>query len=71
MHAVAIQYVWQAIQESERSDEIQFMDDELLIRAKAPRMPHNLQDLFGGMGGGPGRKSIADAAISPALSALG
>jgi hypothetical protein len=71
MTTVAIDYIWQVIRETERSDEIQFMDDELLIKAEAPRVPHNLQDLFGDMGSGPGRKSIADAAISPALSALG
>jgi hypothetical protein len=31
MNAVAIQYIWQAIQESERSDELQFMNCEAVI----------------------------------------
>ncbi len=38
MNAAAIEYIWQAIRESERSDEIQFMDDELLIKAEAARL---------------------------------
>ncbi len=38
MNAVAIDYIWKAIRESERSDEIQFRDDELLIKAAATRL---------------------------------
>ena len=67
MNAVAMQYIWQAIQESERSDEIQFMDDELLIKAGTARLaqPRCVQS------GAVATDSIADAAISPALSAPG
>jgi len=67
MTTVAIQYIWQAIQESERSDEIQFMADELLIKAEAARLaqPRRVQS------GAVGREPIVDAAISPALSAPG
>jgi hypothetical protein len=32
MNTVAIDRIWQAILESERSDDIQFMDDEVLIK---------------------------------------
>ena len=38
MNAAAIEYIWKAIQESERSDEFQFMDDEMLIRTAATRL---------------------------------
>ena len=38
MNAIEIQDVWQAIRESERSDEIQFRDDELLIETAATRL---------------------------------
>ena len=38
MNAIEIQDVWQAIRESERSDEIQFMDDQILIKAEAIRL---------------------------------
>ena len=67
MNAVTIQYVWQAIQESERSDEIQFMDDELLIKAGAARLAQarRVQSSAAGC------QLIADTAIMPALLALG
>lgn len=67
MTTVAIDYIWQVIRETERSDEIQFMDDELLIKAGAARVaqPRRVQP------GAVATDSIADAAISPALSALG
>ena len=39
MSAGAIEYIWKAILESERSDEIQFMDDELLITIAAHGSP--------------------------------
>ncbi len=35
MNAAAIEYIWKAIQESERSDEFPFMDDEKSITAAA------------------------------------
>ena len=38
MSTVAIDYIWQAILESERSDDIQFIDDELRIKAEAARL---------------------------------
>ncbi len=71
MNAIEIQDVWKVIRESERSDESHFTNDETSIKAEAPRVPHHLQDLFSDMGSGPGRKSIAEAAISPALPAPG
>jgi hypothetical protein len=61
MSAAAIDYIWRAIQESERSDALQFRDDEMLITAAAQgsaqhrTVPPNAV----------GRKSIAEAAISP------
>ena len=69
MKASEIQDIWKAIRESERSDEIQLRADKILIKAEAARVPHPLQDLFSDMGVGSSRKSIANAAISPALSA--
>lgn len=38
MTTAAIDYIWQAIRESERSDEFPFLDDEFLIKAKAARL---------------------------------
>ena len=38
MNAAAIEYIWKAILESERSDELQFMDDEMLIMTAATRL---------------------------------
>jgi len=67
MNAVAIQYIWQAIQESERSDELQFMDDEMLIMTAATRVVQLRPDQSGAVG----REPIAKVAISPTLSALG
>jgi hypothetical protein len=67
MNAVAIQYIWQAIQESERSDELQFMDDEMLIMTAATRVVQLRPD----RSGAGGRERIAEVAISPTLSAHG
>ena len=67
MNAVAIQHIWQAIQESERSDELQFMDDEMLIMTAATRVAQPRPD----QSGAAGREPIAEVAISPPLSALG
>ena len=66
MNATEIQDIWQAIQESERSDERHFTSDETSVKTEAPRVPHHLQDLFSDMGSEPGQKPIADATISPA-----
>ena len=38
MNTVAIDYIWRVILESERSDEFQFMDDELRVKAEADRL---------------------------------
>jgi hypothetical protein len=67
MNATAIEYIWQAIQESERSDELQFVADEFLIMTAATRVVQLRPD----QSGAAGREPIAGAAISPALSALG
>ncbi len=63
MTTVAIDYIWQAIRESERSDEIQFMDDEILIRAQATRLTQPRPNQSGAMG----NESVANAVISPKL----
>jgi hypothetical protein len=60
MNPVAIQYIWKAILESERSDELQFMDDEMLITAAAHASPQPRLDQFSVVG----REPIAEAAIS-------
>ena len=43
MTTVAIDNIWQAILESERSDDIQFMDDELRSKAEAARLTQLLR----------------------------
>lgn len=43
MTTVAIDYIWQAILESERSDDIQFIDDELHVNAEAARLTQLLR----------------------------
>jgi hypothetical protein len=53
MSTIAIDYIWQVIRESERSDEIQFMDDELLIKAEAARLAQPRRDQPGRVGSGP------------------
>jgi hypothetical protein len=63
----AIEYIWQAILESERSNRLQFMPDEMLITAAAHASPQPRLDQSGEVGHEP----IVKAAISPALSALG
>ena len=67
MTTLTIDYIWQVIRESERSDEIQFMDDVLLIKAEAARLAQSRRDQSGAVA----TDSIADAAISPALLAPG
>ena len=47
MSTVAIDYIWQAILESERSDDIQFIDDELRIKAEAARLAQPWLDQSG------------------------
>jgi hypothetical protein len=63
MSTVAIDYVWQVILESERSDDIQFMDDEFRIKAEAARLAQPRFDQRGAVG----REPIAAAVIQPAL----
>ena len=67
MNPAAIEYIWQAIQESERSDDLPFMDDEMLITTAATRVVQPRPDRSGAVG----REPIAEVAISPPLSALG
>ena len=67
MNAAAIKYIWKAILESERSDELQFMDHEMLIMTAATRMVQPRPDQSGAVG----REPIAEVAISPTLSAHG
>ena len=61
MNTVAIDYIWQAILESERSDDIQFMDDELRLNAEAARLPHLLRVQSGVVG----REPITETTIGP------
>ncbi len=61
MSAAAIDYIWKAIQESERSDELQFVDDEMLITAAA----HGSAQHWTDQSGAAGCESIAEAVISP------
>ncbi len=63
MSTVAIDYIWQAILESERSDDIQFIDDELRIKAEATRLAQPWLDQSGAVS----REPIAASAIQPAL----
>ena len=43
MNTVAIDYIWQAILESERSDDIQFIDDEIHQKAEAAHLTQLLR----------------------------
>lgn len=54
MNAVAIQYIWEAIQESERSDDLPFVD--AVTRATRQRPDRS---------GALGRESITAAATEP------
>jgi hypothetical protein len=67
MTTVTLDDVWQAIRESERSDEFLFMDDETSIKAEVARMipPRCFQ------ADGVAYDSIAERAISPAFSIFG
>lgn len=67
MTTVTLDDVWQAIRESERSDEFLFMDDETSIKAEVARMipPRRFQT------DGVVSDSIAERAISPAFSVFG
>jgi hypothetical protein len=67
MNPAAIEYIWQAILESERSDDLPFMDDEMLITTAATRVVQPRPDQSGAVG----REPIAKVAISPTPSALG
>lgn len=59
MNAAAIDYIWKVILESERSDELQFMDDEMLSAAAARGSAQSQPDQSGAVS----REPIAEAAI--------
>jgi hypothetical protein len=61
MTTVAIDDIWQAILDSERSDDIQFMDDELRIKREAVRLARLRRFQAGVKGGEPAGK----ATLSP------
>lgn len=61
MSTVAIDDIWQAILDSERSDDIQFMDDELRIKREAVRLARLRCTQFGMKSGEPAGK----ATVSP------
>jgi hypothetical protein len=65
MNATAIECIWKAILESERSDDLQFMDDEMLIMTAAARVVHLRPDQSGAVG----RDLITEVAINPKLAA--
>jgi hypothetical protein len=62
MTTVTVDYIWQAIRESERSDEFQFMADQLRIKAEAARLAQLRHIQSDAVTANP----IADAAINPA-----
>ena len=61
MTTVAIDYIWQAILESERSDDIPFMDDELRIKAEAARLARQRRI----QAGAAGRELITKTTLNP------
>jgi hypothetical protein len=61
MTAVTVDYVWQAIRDSERSDEFRFIDDELRIKAEAAHLAQLLR---------PKRAAVAARPIADAASDL-
>jgi hypothetical protein len=65
MNAAAIDYIWKTIQESERSDELQFMADEVLITTAATRGVQPRPDQSSVVG----RDPITEIAINPKLAA--
>lgn len=67
MTTVTVDYIWQVIRESERSDESYFTNDETSIKTEAAR----LAQLRRVQSAAVASNSIADAAISPALSVPG
>lgn len=64
MNAAAIDYIWKAIQESERSDELQSVDDEMLIGSTARRSPQAQPDQSGAVNSEP----IVTAVSGPPLA---
>ena len=62
MNAAAIAHIWKAIQESERSDDLQFLDDEKRIMAAVNGLAQSQPDQSGAMNSEP----IATAVIGPA-----
>jgi hypothetical protein len=65
MTTVTVDYIWQVIRESERSDESYFTNGETSIKAEAAR----LAQLRRVQSAAVASNSIADGAISPTLSA--
>ena len=61
MNAAAVDYIWKAIQESERSNKLQFMDNEMLITAAA----HGSLQPWPDQSGDASSEPIAEAAIGP------
>jgi hypothetical protein len=61
MNAAAIDYIWKAIQESERSGESRFMDYELLVKAAVTYLVQQRLE----QSGAAGRESAAEVTISP------
>jgi len=61
MNAAAIDYIWKAIQESERSGESRFMDYELLVKAAVTYLVQQRLE----QSGAAGSESAAEVAISP------
>ena len=60
MSRAAIEYIWKAIQESERSDKFQVMSDEMPITTLTHESPEPPD-----LSGVPASKPIAEVALSP------
>jgi hypothetical protein len=63
MNATAIDYIWKAIQESEQSDELQFMNAEMLTAAAA----HSASPPRPDQAGAASDEPITEATIGPQL----
>ena len=61
MTTAAIEYIWKAILESERSDEFPFMDDKQSVTAAAHVAPQSQSDQSRAVG----RAPITEIAINP------
>jgi hypothetical protein len=64
MTTAAIEYIWKAILESERSNRLQFMNEDFLVKAAVPRLAQPQPNEFGAVAG----ETIANTVINPKLA---